>query len=93
LGLTWENLVSNGSMNTAAEITRDLGITLTQEQYNGLINAYRSAENRYRKIDAEVLTLDTFLGRFRKGLKPFRNVLASAYVKKSLHTYRKLRLS
>jgi hypothetical protein len=60
---------------------RDLGITLTQEQYNGLSNAYRSAENRYRKIDAEILTLDAFLRRFVKGSKPFRNVLASDGVK------------
>jgi hypothetical protein len=81
IGLTWEKLSNNGTINTADEITRDLGIMFTQEQYNGLSNAYRSAENRYRKIDAEMVTLDAFLGRFMKGSKPFRNVLVSVGVK------------
>ncbi len=81
MGLTWEKLVRNDTIISVELIDRELGITLTQEQYNGLINAYRSAVNRYRKIDAEAITLDAFLGRFTKGSKPFRNVMACDGIK------------
>ncbi len=81
IDITWEKLLSNGTIKNIETITRELGITFTQEQYNGLRNAYRSAENRYRKIDAEMITLETFLSRFRKGSRPFRKVLASDGVK------------
>jgi hypothetical protein len=81
MGLTWEKLIRNDTLISVESIDRELGIMLTQEQYNGLSNAYRSAINRYRKIDAEAMTLDVFLGRFTKGSKPFRNIMSGDGVK------------
>ncbi len=82
--LTWEKLTSQGALKTIDMINLELDIAFTNEQHAGLKNAYKSAVGRYRKVDADSQTIGGFLGRFRKGSKPFRNIVAKANVKQNL---------
>jgi hypothetical protein len=82
--LTWEKLTVQGALKTINMINLEFGIALTAEQHVGLKNAYKSAVGRYRKVDADSHTIDAFIGKFRKGSKPFRNIISKASVKKNL---------
>jgi hypothetical protein len=75
LNLTWGSLTVNGVFVTKPEIDNILGETLTREQYCNLRVAYRSAVNRYQKIDGMSVTIAEFLARFKKGSRYFRNVI------------------
>ncbi len=74
--LTWGSLTVNGVLATKPEIENILGEMLTREQYCNLKAAYRSAVNRYQKIDATSLTISEFHSKFKKGSRNFRNVMS-----------------
>jgi hypothetical protein len=75
LKLTWSSLTVNGVVRTKLELDNILGESLTREQYCNLKIAYRSAVNRYQKLDGKSATITEFLARFKKGSRNFRNVI------------------
>jgi hypothetical protein len=82
--LTWEKLTFQGALKTINMINLEFCIAITNEQHVGLKNAYKSAVGRYRKLDADSQTIASFIGKFRKGSKPFRNIISKASAKKNM---------
>jgi hypothetical protein len=76
IGLTWDNLTTNGRILTRIEMQARLGLYLTDEKYSLLKTAYRIAARRYHKDVEDSYTMRQFIVGFKKGSRNFRKVIA-----------------
>jgi hypothetical protein len=57
---------------------RVFGFELSFYQYNGIVNAYRSAINRFHSDGHSTTSMRSYIVRFKKGSRYFRKVISSA---------------
>ncbi len=76
LNICWNDLVNNDNVLSKIEMERVFGFDLSFTQYNGIVNAYRSATNRFHSDDHSTTSIRSFIVRFKKGSRFFRKVIS-----------------
>jgi hypothetical protein len=85
--LTWKSLTNNEdgvTLMPRTVINQSLGITLTRDQYNVMVNTLAISIKRYFKEGEKSLTLNDFMNTFKKGSKYFRKIISCWNPKYSL---------
>jgi hypothetical protein len=77
LNICWNDLTINGNISSKIEMDRVFGFELSNFQYNGIVNAYRSALNRFHNAEHTNTSIRSFIVRFKKGSRYFRKVISS----------------
>ncbi len=76
LNACWNDLVNNDTVLSKIELERVFSFELSNVQYNGIKNAYRSATNRFYSNDHSTTSIRSFIVRFKKGSRFFHKVIS-----------------
>jgi hypothetical protein len=75
--ITWSDLSAGGNFLSKHDVETHVGLTLTNNKYGSLKNAYQCAVNKYHSNGKSVTDISTFLSSFKKGSKRFRLILGT----------------
>jgi hypothetical protein len=75
INICWNDITYNDNVKNKVEVDRIFGFELSDIQYSGISNAYRSAVNRYYNVENAETNLRTYVNRFKKGSRFFRTII------------------
>ncbi len=76
INICWNDITDNDNVKSKVEVDRIFGFELSDFQYSGIKNAYRSAVNRYYNIENTSISIRNYITRFKKGSRFFHKIIS-----------------
>jgi hypothetical protein len=76
LSTTWESITRDDRVSSIETVSDLMGINLTRDQYQKIAITFRIITNKYGKVGETSSSIGAFLGKFKKGSRPFRKIIS-----------------
>jgi hypothetical protein len=72
LTITWNDITNGENLVSMENLRRQIGLELTQQQYNNIKSAFKCAKNRFENHTTVATNINQFISGFKRGSQSFR---------------------